>query len=98
MLEKKTKNVSIMYNGVFEHLMWNDLLCNKQFDFQKVYSTSHVILQLVDQIINDTHRENCVLIQFSTRVNWNKILAVFRQISIKSFKISIRCKKSTTLF
>ena len=44
MLEK------MMYNRVYKHLNENNLLYKKHLGFQKVHSTEHVIIQLVDQI------------------------------------------------
>ena len=40
----------IMYNRLYLYLTENNLLCNKQFGFQKRHSTDHAILQLADQI------------------------------------------------
>ena len=42
-----------MYNRVFEYLIENYLWYKKEFGFLKGYSTSHVILQLADQITNN---------------------------------------------
>ena len=41
-----------MYDSVFEYLIENDLLYEKQFSFQKGHSR-HAIAQLVDQITNN---------------------------------------------
>ena len=40
----------VMYNRVYNHLIENKLLINKQFGFQKNHSTEHAILHLVDEL------------------------------------------------
>ena len=40
----------ICVNCLQRYLNYNDILCQKQFGFQEVYFTEHVIVQLVDQI------------------------------------------------
>ena len=40
----------IMYNRLYLYLTENNLLYNKQFDFQKEHSPDHAIVQLADQI------------------------------------------------
>ena len=40
----------IMYNRLYLYLTENNLLCNKQFGFQKRHSTDHAIVQLAHQI------------------------------------------------
>ena len=40
----------IMYNHLYKHLLHNYILYKKQFEFQEYHSTSHAIIQLVDQI------------------------------------------------
>ena len=42
----------IMYNRLFKYLTTNEILYKKQFGFQKVHSTEHAIIQLIDQIHN----------------------------------------------
>ena len=39
-----------MYNRFYKDLRNLKILYPKQFDFQKVHSTNHALLQLVDQI------------------------------------------------
>ena len=39
-----------MYNRLYLYLTENNLLYNKQFDFQKGHSTDRAIVQLADQI------------------------------------------------
>ena len=40
----------IMYNRLYLYLTENNLIYNKQFDFQKGHSTDHAIVQLADEI------------------------------------------------
>ena len=40
----------IMYNRISEHLKSNNLLFDKQFEFQLNNSTEHAILQLVNNV------------------------------------------------
>ena len=39
-----------MYKRLYNHLSENQMLCSKQFGFQRGYSTQHAIMQLTDQI------------------------------------------------
>ena len=39
-----------MYNRLYQYLISNNLLYNKQFGFHKANSTEHAIIELVDQI------------------------------------------------
>ena len=41
----------IMYNRLYQYLTENKILYPKQFGFQKGHSTEHIIVQLVDQIL-----------------------------------------------
>ena len=47
----------IMYNRLYKHLTESNLLCCKQFVFQKGHSPEHAILQLVEQI-NQSFEKN----------------------------------------
>ena len=40
-----------MYNRLYKYLIENDILYSKQFGFQNGHLTNHVVIQLVDQII-----------------------------------------------
>ena len=46
-----------MYNRLFKHLSKLKILCPKQFGFQKIHSTGHALLQLVDQIYKSFERK-----------------------------------------
>ena len=46
----------IIYNRVYEHLLANNLLYEKQFGFQKGLSTDHTILQLINDILKSFHK------------------------------------------
>ena len=41
-----------MYNLLFKNLTANEILYKKQFEFQKGYSTKHLIIQLIDPVID----------------------------------------------
>ena len=40
----------VMYNRLYQHLVYQEILYPKQLGFQKGHSTDHVPIQLVDQI------------------------------------------------
>ena len=40
-----------MYNCLYKYLIENNILYSKQFGFQNDHSTSHAVVQSVDQII-----------------------------------------------
>ena len=40
----------IIYNRLYAHLLSNNILYNKQFGFQKNFSTEHAVLQLTNQL------------------------------------------------
>ena len=46
----------IMYNRIYKHLKNNNLLFDKQFEFQLNNSTKHAILQLVNDISSSFER------------------------------------------
>ena len=48
MFLKNTRKIAS--NRLYLYLTENNLLYNKQFGFQKVHSTEHALVQLVDQI------------------------------------------------
>ena len=50
-----------MYNGLPKYLMDQNILCDKQFGFQKGHSTEHAIAQLVDQIYEAFEKKECTL-------------------------------------
>ena len=39
-----------MYNRLYKRLIKLNIICSKQFGFQKGYSTDHVLLEVIDQI------------------------------------------------
>ena len=39
-----------MYKRLYNHLPENQMLCLKQFEFERGHSTEHAIMQLIDQI------------------------------------------------
>ena len=41
----------IMYNRLYDYLVQNHILYNKQFGFQNGHSTDHAVIQLVDDIL-----------------------------------------------
>ena len=41
----------IMYNRLYDYLVQNNILYNKQFGFQNGHSTDHAVIQLVDEIM-----------------------------------------------
>ena len=55
MLRKK------MCNRVYKHLNENSLLFKNKFGFQKIHSTEHAIIQLVDQINNSFEKNHFTL-------------------------------------
>ena len=42
-----------MYNRLYNHLIKNNILYSKQFEFQKGHSTEYAIIQLINQINNN---------------------------------------------
>ena len=40
-----------MYDRLYQHFEENNLLYKKQFGFQKINSTEHAILELIDQLL-----------------------------------------------
>ena len=48
----------IMYNRLYQYLIRNNLLYNKQFGFQKANSTEHAIIELVDQLCASFNKNN----------------------------------------
>ena len=40
-----------MYNRLYDYLVQNNILYNKQFGFQNGHSTDHAVIQLVDDIL-----------------------------------------------
>ena len=47
----------IMYNRLYNHLIKNNILYSKQFEFQKGHSMEYTIIQLIDQINNFENNE-----------------------------------------
>ena len=54
----------IMYNRLYNHLMKNNILYSKQFGFQKGHSTEHAIIQLIDQINNNSENQELTISVF----------------------------------
>lgn len=50
-----------MCNRVYKHLNENSLLFKNKFGFQKIHSTEHAIIQLVDQINNSFEKNHFTL-------------------------------------
>ena len=46
-----------MYNRLYNYLLQDNLLCEKQFDFQAANSTEDAVIQLISQIL-DAFNEN----------------------------------------
>ena len=51
----------IVYNRLYDHLMRNDLLYQKQFGFQNGHSTEHAVVDLVDKILKGFDQNNFTL-------------------------------------
>ena len=51
----------IIYNRLYQYLTENKILYPKQFGFQTGHSTEHVIVQLVDQILESFERNSYTL-------------------------------------
>ena len=51
-----------MYNRLYNHLIKNNILYSKQFEFQKGYSTEYAIIQLIDQINNNFENNDLLLV------------------------------------
>ena len=51
----------IMYNRLFNYLTTNEILYKKQSGFQKLHSTEHAIIQLIDQINNSFEKNHFTL-------------------------------------
>ena len=54
----------IMYNRLYNHLIKNNILYSKQFGFQKGHSTEHAIIQLIDQINNNSENQKLTISVF----------------------------------
>ena len=54
----------IMYNRLCKYLIKNNILHSKQFSFQNGHSTDHVLVQLVDQIIEFFENNKHTLSEF----------------------------------
>ena len=52
----------IMYNRIYDFLIENNILYEKQFDFQFAHSKVHAILQLSNQINNSSNEKPFILI------------------------------------
>ena len=80
-----SKNLErIVYKRVYNHLDSKGLLCEKQFGFQRNYSTEHAILQLTRDITSSFEKEEFTLgvfIDFSKAFN-----TVDHQILIKKLQ------------
>ena len=50
-----------MYKRLYNHLMKNNMLYSKQFVFQKGHSTEHAIIQLIDQINNNSENNESII-------------------------------------
>ena len=79
----------IIYNRLYLYLTENNLLCNKQFAFQKGHSTDHAIVQLADQI-HEMFNKNIytlgVFIYLSKvfdTINYKILLKMFSQYVLK---------------
>ena len=51
-----------MYNRIYDFLIENNILYEKQFDFQFAHSKVHAILQLSNQINNSSNEKPFILI------------------------------------
>ena len=51
----------LMYNRLYKYLKENNILYEKQFDFQSGYSTNDAIIQLVDKIFYSFEKEQFTL-------------------------------------
>ena len=51
----------LMYNLLYKYLKENNILYEKQFDFQSGYSTNNAIVQLVDKIFYNFEKEQFTL-------------------------------------
>ena len=51
-----------MYDRPYNHLMKNNILYSKQFEFQKGHSTEHAIIQLINQITTTMKTVNLLLV------------------------------------
>ena len=52
-----------MYNRLYSFLLENNILCDKQFGFQKDNSTEHAILQLTNQILQSFEQDKLTIAQ-----------------------------------
>ena len=53
-----------MYNRLYNNLLKNNILHSKQFGFQKGHSTEHAIIQLIDQINNNSENQELTISVF----------------------------------
>ena len=51
----------LMYNRLYKHLSNSKILYPKQLSFQKVHSTNHALLKLVDQIYESFENEYTIV-------------------------------------
>ena len=49
---------AIMYKRLFNDILEQNLLCQKQFDFQQGHSMKHAVMQLIGQI-SDKFENDC---------------------------------------
>ena len=50
-----------MHKRLYNHLMKNNMLYSKQFGFQKGHSMEHAIIQLIDQINNNSENNESII-------------------------------------
>ena len=55
----------VMYNRLYQHLVYQEILYPKQFGFQKGRSTDHALIQLSDQIHVAFEKNEYILNNFS---------------------------------
>ena len=74
-----------MYNRLYKYLKENNILYEKQFDFQSRYSTNGAIVQLVDKIFDSFERDQFTQVFF---IDFPKAFhTVNRSISLKKLKL-----------
>ena len=85
-----------MYKRLFNHLSEHNLLYQKQFGFQQGHSTKHVIMQLIDEII-DKFENNCFTLGFF--INFSQAFdTVIHQVLISKLNNYVVTRKNLSWF